>query len=115
MIFAIEPFSQTLAGASVSASIVRNVKDNALVVTIVVTHRADGTRVQGEELNAELLDANGNALKPPAHPHGPLPETGGNLGMSAHCVFRFAGDQAIPVLLVVTYHGEQARFAVVRR
>ena len=112
---AIEPFSHALTGASVSASIVRDVKDNALVVTLVVTHHADGTRVHGEELQAELLDASGDALKILAHPQGPLSETGGNLGMSAHGVFRFAGDQASAALLVVTYHGEQARFAVVRR
>jgi hypothetical protein len=107
-----EPSSLPLRDVSVSAVLARDRDRGRWDVTVVLSRAPDQERVQGNEVQAQLLDEHGVPFKTLERPSGPLVEAGGSLGMSANAPFCFAATEAAPAGLTVTYRGQTVRFRV---
>jgi hypothetical protein len=111
--FAVEPFSLPVDQVTVSAVISLDRSNNRWNVTVVLTRVPSEIPIQGNEVDAELLDDKDVALKLLERPSGALVEAGGSLGTSSNALFRFENSNVIPTQLVITYRNRTVRFRVV--
>jgi len=111
--FAVEPFSLPLGEMNISAVIQLDRIANRWDVIVVFSRFPDQAPIQGEEVDVQLLDDHGMALKVLERPSGPLVEAGGSLSTSANALFRFQDSGTTLSELLVTYQVQTVRFRVV--
>lgn len=111
--FVVEPFSLPIGMTEVSVVISQNQPNNSWDVTVVLTRAPDQALIHSSELDAQLVDDKGIALKLLEHASGTLVEAGGSLGTSANAQFQFEDSNIIPAHLLVTYQNQEVRFRVV--
>ena len=113
--FAVKPFSLPIGMTTVSAVIRLDQSNNCWDVTVVLTRTPGQARIHSSEVDAQLLDNKGIALKLLEHSSGTLVEAGGSLGTSANAQFRFVDSSVVPTHLLVTYHNQEVRFQVISK
>jgi hypothetical protein len=106
----VEPFSQPLGEAG--AVCLLRARNDGWELEVILTRDPAAPPVVGEEVDAELLAAAGQALAPTHRPSGPLAGTRSGLGRSENAVFRFARGPEPPAAIVVHHGGASARFTV---
>lgn len=110
--FTVEPLSLPLGKITVSTLISLNQSNDIWDVVIVFARVPAQNLIKGDEVNAQLLDSQGTALKMLERPSGSLVEAGGSLSVSANALFRFQGSNSAPAHLVVTYKGQTVCFRI---
>ncbi len=111
--FIVEPFSQSLTEVSVSALLRRDHTNRAWEITIVISYAPDQNSIDGNEIDARLIDANGKSMDLLERPSGALMGAGTSLSTSSNARFVFHESESPPGELQVIYRGEIARFKVV--
>ena len=116
-VFTIQPLSIPLNEVAISAAICKNNSNNVWNVTVVLSEPPTSQReqelIQGSEIEAQVIGENGTALKLVERPSGLLPKTGGGLGSATSAPFQFQYSEDRPKQLIVTYHGQIAKFDIV--
>lgn len=110
--YTVTPSEQPLGNASISALLSLDRAMSQWIVTVMITRAAGQARIQGHEVDAQLLDSQGRPFAALERPSGPLVEAGNSLGMSANAQFRFEAPSVTPAELTVTYQGRAVRFRV---
>jgi hypothetical protein len=91
-----------------------NAGESWIATVLILRHQGEesGSRVEGDDVSARLMDEQGRELPIVERPSGPLVEAGGSLGVSANARFHFRATGAKPAELVVDYAGRTCRFEV---
>lgn len=111
--FFVEPTSIPIGDTSVTAQIRLDQPGDQWDVIIVISRAPGLDPIQGQEVDAQLIDAQGSSMKVLERPTRLLVEVGGSLGTSANARFRFQDSTAVPERLLVTYQDQTASFRVV--
>jgi hypothetical protein len=110
--FTVSPHSIPLDAMTVYAEIHFDQAGQCWRVVVVFSRAPDLLPMQGQDVDARLIDAQGASLEVIERPQKPLAEIHSGLGNSANAFFRFRASGAVPAQLSVTYQGKTVQFRV---
>jgi hypothetical protein len=113
--FSTRPDSIPLGEMEVYAEVQFDQASECWQVVVIFSRAPDLPPLQGQDVDAHLVDARDVSLEVVERPKKVLVEVGGGLGNSVNAPFRFRASGAAPARLSVTYLGRTVQFQVVPR
>lgn len=106
------PASLDVGDETVHAGATSDASEHRWIVNIVVVRRPGQEPVDAGDIDAQLIDTNGEVIRPVERPRGVLTEAGTSLSSSVNARFIFHEPEHSPARLNVTFRGRKAEFRI---
>lgn len=113
--YMVDPRWQPIGRLTASADIQQDPLRRLWNVTVLLRRTPDMETIQGEDVEAQLLDRSGGSFPQQSRPTGLLPEVSEEMLIEADARFQFRSSRKMPARLRVTFQQQSIEFRLTRR